>query len=349
MFKFSWLYLLLFAGYSAAFAQTNISLLPYVGKGGDEVVLAFNSKTGKSVEWYFDEATKAMAKAPDNFQISNTGISGTVQMKAYIGADGNEVVLAWSPSTGQSISWYYDEATKSMIKSSDGYQLPSNIGLTGNVMMYPYIGADGSEVVLAWETATGKSVSYYFDKAEKKFLKSTVAYQLPATTGVTGKVMMHPYIGKDRSEAILVWDANSGKSVSWYFDEAEKKFKKASEGFQLPANPGVGGSVMMHPYIGNDGSEVILVWSTINGASMMWYYDNLEKRFIKSKSDFQLPTNTGIAQNVMMVPFIVKNNDEVIYIWDAATGKSINFYFNDNERKYIKSGDEYQLPANPLN
>ena len=349
MYKLSSVALLLLVCAGTLYAQTNVTLLPYVGKGGDEVVLVFNSKTGKSVEWYFDEAEKKMVRAADNFQISNTGLSGAVQMKAYIDADGNEVVLAWSPATGQSVSWYYDEATKSMAKSSEGYQLPNSIGLSGNIMMFPYIGADGSEVVLAWETGTGKSVSYYYDKGAKKFEKATAEYQLPTATGVTGKVMMHPYIGKDRSEAILVWDANSGKSVSWYLDNAEKKFRKAGEGFQLPSNPGVGGSVMMYPYIGNDGSEVILVWSTINGASMMWYYDNLEKRFIKSKSDFQLPTNTGISQNVMMVPFIVKNNDEVIYIWDAATGKSVNFYFNDNERKYIKSNPEYQLPENPLN
>lgn len=342
--------LLLAAHISLIHAQGTITLLPFVGKDKAEVILAVNTKTGKSVAWYYDEATKKMAKAPDAFQLpATTGISGKIQMKAYIDAEGNEVVLAWSPATGQSVSWYYDEATKAMTKSADGYQLPASIGLSGSVMMHPYIGVDGSEVVLCWETTSGKSVSYYYDKAEKKFTKSTSQYQLPAATGITGKVMMHPYIGKDRTEAILIWDANSGKSASWYYDQADKKFTKATEGFQLPSNPGVGGNVMMYPYIGNDGSEVVLVWSTINGASMMWYYENLEKRFIKSKSDFQLPTNTGIAQNVMMAPFVVKNNDEVIYIWDSATGKSVNFYFNDSERKYIRSADEYQLPDNPMN
>lgn len=349
MYRFPIIAALLLANTAIAIAQGNITLLPFVGKDNDEVILAFNSKTGKSTEWYYDEAEKKMTKAPEAFQLPATGISGSVLMKAYIDTKGNEVVLVWSPSTGQSVNFYYDEAAKAMTKSTDGYQLPASIGLSGSVRMFPYIGADGSEVILCWETATGKSVSYYYDDAEKTFKKSTDDYQLPAATGVTGKVMMHPYIAKDNSEAILVWDANTGKSASWYYDKAEKKFMKATDGFQLPSNPGVSGSVMMYPYIGNDGSEVVLVWSTINGASMMWYYDNLEKRFIKSKSDFQLPTNTGIAQNVMMVPFVVKNNDEVIYIWDSNTGQSVNFYFNDRERKYIKSDEGYQLPANPLN
>lgn len=330
-------------------AQGDVMLLPFVGNDQSEVVLAYHRKTGKSSEWYYDESEKKMTRANLGFQLpANLGITGGVQMKAYIGADGSEVILAWSPTTGQSVSWYYDEAENKMTKSSEGYQLPQSVGLSGYVLMFPYIGSDGSEVVLCWETGTGKSVSFYYDKGEKKFLKATPEYQLPQSTGVTGKIMMHPYIGKDGSEVVLVWDANSGKSVSYYFDTAEKKFKKATDEFQLPSSPGVSGNVMMYPYIGNDKSEVVLVWSVINGASMMWYYDELEKRFIKAKSDFQLPTNTGITQSVMMVPFVEKNHDEVIYVWNSTTGFSVNYYFDDKSRKYVKSKDEYQLPANPL-
>ncbi|MCW5906431.1 MAG: hypothetical protein KIS94_01100 [Chitinophagales bacterium] len=332
-----------------AFAQGSIMLLPFVGKDKSEVVMVYDTKTGKSVEWYYDEAEKKMKKAGAGFQLpANPGVTGNVMMKAYIGADGSEVILVWNTTTGQSVSWYYDEAEKKMLKNTDNYQLPQSIGLTGNIMMFPYIGSDGSEVVLCWETATGKSVSFYYDNAEKKFLKSTAQYQLPAATGVSGKVMMHPYIGKDGSEVVLVWDANSGRSVSWYYGNAEKRFLKATENYQLPSSPGVSGSVMMYPYIGSDKSEVVLVWSIINGASMMWYFDELEKRFIKAKSDFQLPTNTGISQNVMMVPFVEKNHDEVVYIWNSEAGNSVNFYFDDKDRKYIKSKPEFQLPANPL-
>lgn len=331
------------------FAQGDIQLLPFVGKDNSEVVMAYNRKTGKSVEWYYDEADKQMARANEGFQLpASTGITANAMMKAYIGSDGSEVILVWNTATGQSVSWYYDEADKKMKQATANYQLPQSIGLSGSVHMFPYIGSDGSEVVLCWETASGKSVSFYFDNASKKFVKSSAEYQLPSSTGIAGKIMMHPYIGKDGSEVILVWDANSGKSVSYYFDNSEKRFQKATEPYQLPANPGVSGNVMMYPYIGNDKNEVILIWSVINGASMLWYYDELEKRLIKSKSDFQLPTNTGIAQNVMMVPFVEEHHDEVIYIWNSGTGVSANYFFNDKDRKYLKSKPEYQLPANPL-
>lgn len=329
--------------------QGNIMLLPFMGKDKSEVVMVYNIKTGKSVEWYYDEAEKKMKKADAGFQLpANPGVTGNVMMKAYIGADGSEVVLVWNTATGQSVMWYYNEAEKKMMKGSDGYQLPQSIGLTGNIMMFPYIGSDGSEVVLCWETATGKSVSWYYDVAEKKFQKANESYQLPANTGVSGNVMMHPYLGKDGSEIVLVWDANSGRSVSWYYDIAEKKFKKAPANYQLPTSPGVSGNVMMYPYVGSDKNEVVLVWSVINGASMMWYFDEMENRFIKAKSDFQLPINTGISQHVMMVPFVEKNHDEVVYIWNSETGKSVNFYFDDKERKYIKSKPEFQLPADPF-
>lgn len=347
--KLSFISLLLTAFHFLSVAQGDVMLLPFLGKDKSEVVMAYHRKTGKSTEWFYNESEGKMIKANLGFQLpASLGITGGVMMRAYISADGSEVILAWSPTTGQSVAWYYDEAENKMMKSPEGYQLPESIGLTGTIQMFPYIGSDGSEVILCWETGSGKSVSFYYDKGEKRFLKATPEYQLPQSTGVNGKIMMHPYIGKDGSEVVLVWDTYSGKSVSYYFDKAEKKFKKATDEFQLPSSPGVSGNVMMYPYIGNDKSEVVLVWSVINGASMMWYYDELEKRFIKAKSDFQLPTNTGITQNVMMVPFVEKNHDEVIYVWNSTTGYSVNYYFDDKSRKYTKSKEGYQLPANPL-
>jgi hypothetical protein len=347
--KLSFISLLLTAFHFLSVAQGDVMLLPFLGKDKSEVVMAYHRKTGKSTEWFYNESEGKMIKANLGFQLpASLGITGGVMMRAYIGADGSEVILAWSPTTGQSVAWYYDEAENKMMKSPEGYQLPESIGLTGTIQMFPYIGSDGSEVILCWETGSGKSVSFYYDKGEKKFIKATAGYQLPQNTGITGKIMMHPYIGKDGSEVVLVWDVNSGKSVSYYFDNSESQFKKAIDEFQLPSSPGVSGNVMMYPYIGNDKSEVVLVWSVINGASMMWYYDELEKRFIKAKSDFQLPTNTGITQNVMMVPFVEKNHDEVIYVWNSTTGYSVNYYFDDKSRKYTKSKEGYQLPANPL-
>jgi hypothetical protein len=332
-----------------SFSQGDIMLLPSIAKDKSEVVRAYSRKNGKTVEWYYDNTLKKMQKSGEGFQLpAGIGITANVLMKAYIGADGSEVLLVWNSATAKSESWYYDETEKKMKKSGEGYQLPQNIALGANVLMFPYIGADGSEVILCWETASGKSVSFYFDNTTKKFTKSADNYQLPANPGVGGKVMMHPYIGSDGSEVILVWDAVSGKSVSYYFNNTDKKYAKSGDNYQLPANPGVSGNVMMYPYIGADGSEVILTWSVSTGASNMWYNDNTTKKYEKAKDGYQLPATTGITKNAMMTPFIGNNKDEVIYVWDTSTGASVNFYFDNTAKAYKKSGDGFQLPAKVL-
>jgi hypothetical protein len=331
------------------FSQGNILLLPFVGTDNSEVIRVFNHKTGISREWYYDNSLKKMNKSSEGFQLpKEISIKENVRMKIYIGFDGSEVLLIWNSGTGQSESWYYDLGEKKLKKGTDGYQLPVKIGLNNNIMMYPFIGADGSEVILCWETNTGKSISYYYDKAAKKFQQATSNYQLPVNTGVTGKVMMHPYIGADKSEVVLVWDLNTGKSISWYYSDADKKYMRSTANYQLPENLGLGADVMLYPYIGNDGSEVVLSWSISNGTSVMWYFENSLKKYQKATKEYQLPQATGITNNVMMAPFIVKNKDEVIYIWDSSTGTSVNYYFDNASKKYKKSEANYQLPANPL-
>ena len=337
--------LLLLISLQISFSQNDIMLLPFIAKDNTEVIRAFNRKSGKSVEWYYDNTLKKMTKSGAGFQLSGAGIKENVMMKAYIGTDGSEVILIWNSANGKSESWYYSNADKKLMKSTDGFQLPAQIGLSGNIMMFPYIGSDGSEVILCWETASGKSVSFYYSNADKKFMKSTENYQLPASPGISGKVMMHPYIGSDKSEVILIWDMNSGKSLSYYFSNADKKYMKSTANYQLPANPGVNGGVMMYPYIGGDGSEVILTWSVSGGTNVMWYFDNSLKKYERAKANYQLPA-TGITKNVMMVPFTGK--DEVIYVWDAGSGTSSNFYYDNTLKAYKKSGTEFQLPVNPL-
>jgi hypothetical protein len=342
------LFFLPFFFLSAFVLAQDIMLLPFVGKDNSEVVRAYHRKTGKSVEWYFDNVQKKMMKSASAYQLpAEVGIKANIMMKTYIGADGSEVLLIWNTATGDSESWYYSLADKKLMKSGAGYQLPKTIGLTGNVMMFPFIGSDGSEVILCWEPASGKSKSFYFDNTAKAFKLSGENYQLPAAPGVAGKVMMHPYIGADGSEVILVWDAVSGKSVSWYFSKADNKYMKSGDNYQLPANPDVTGNVMMYPYIGGDGSEVVLTWSVSTGASVMWYFDNAEKIYKKATGGYQLPA-TGITKNVMMVPFVQKNKEEVVYVWDTSTGASANFYFDNAAKSYKKSEAGYQLPVNVL-
>jgi hypothetical protein len=346
--KFLFVVAFLLTGLLNANAQGSTMLIPFVGKDKSEVILAYNDNTGKSVEWYFDETLKKMKQASAGWQLpAATGITGNVKMQAYIDPDKSEVILVWNSANGQSASWYYDEATKQMKKSKPEYQLPADLGITGTIMMYPYIGADNSEVILCWDTQTGKSVEYYFDKGLKKFRKADAKFQLPADIGITGNVMMHPYIGNDGSEITLTWSKATGKSIAFYLNNAQGKVIKAEPNYQLPSLD-VTSNVMMYPYVGKDGSEVILVWNTTTGQSVSYYFENSTKKFTKSTPEYQLPANPGVGSGVMMVPFVNKSKDEVIYVWNTTTGQSINYYFDETLKKYNKSEAKWQLPMKPL-
>ena len=161
--------------------------------------------------------------------------AGTIHMRPYFASDKSELVLIWDEANGKSKTWYYDQAEKKFKPSQAKYQLPAKTGIKSNVMMAPYLGPDGSEIILVWNKKTGESVSWYFDNAKNQFARSEKKYQVPKQKGK--EIMMVPYVAKDGSEVILVWDAKTGKSTSWYFDKADDKFKKSEPGFQLPAKP----------------------------------------------------------------------------------------------------------------
>jgi len=271
--------------------------------------------------------------------------AGTIHMRPYFGHDRSEVVLVWDEATGASRAWYYDKAEKKFLPSAAEYQLPANPGVSGSVRMAPYLGPDGSEVVLVWDTRTGKSVSWYFDTGEKKFKRAEAGYQLPAQKGA--EVHMAPYLAKDKSEVVLVWDAATGKSANWYFDTAEKKFKASEPGFQLPANLGLKGRVMMRPYLAKDGEEVVQTWSVTTGESINWYYDEATKKMARSEAGFQLPANPGVAKDVWMVPYIGNDGTEIILAWSTSTGASVNWYQDTVEKKFKRSDAGFQLPPNP--
>ena len=169
MKKITCLFIALLLIPTISFTQNDITLLPFISKEKTEVIRAYSRKNGKTVEWYYDNTTKKMQKSGEGFQLPSTGITSNLMMKAYIGADGSEVILVWNSATGKSESWYFDVTEKKIKKGSEGYQLPENIGLSGNVMMFPFIGTDGSEVILCWESASGKSVSFYYFSASYEY------------------------------------------------------------------------------------------------------------------------------------------------------------------------------------
>jgi hypothetical protein len=279
------------------------------------------------------------------FAASTQALAGTVHMRPYFASGKSEVILIWDESSGKSQGWYYSRSAKKFKPSAAKYQLPANTGVKGNVMMAPYLGPDGSEVILVWNKKTGESVSWYFSNSKKKFVRSKAQYQLPKQPGKD--VMMAPYLTKGGSEVILVWDAATGKSASWYYSKKDKKLKKSGAGFQLPADLGLKGRIMMRPYLAKDGTEVIYTWSVTNGESINWYYSNSKKKFVRSGKGYQLPTNPGVTKDVWLHPYTA-GGSEVILVWSAVSGKSVSWYYSKSKKAMTQSQAGFQLPVNPL-
>lgn len=273
-------------------------------------------------------------------------LSGATRLEPYFDPDGSEVILAYDDASGASKSWYYDEAKKRFAPSPAGYQLPAQLGLKGPVRMAPYVGGDKSEVVLVWEPATGKSLSWFYDRAKKAFQKAEPKFQLPQQKGA--EVVMAPYLAKDGSEVVLVWDAKTGKSANWYFDKAKEKFQLSEPGWQLPATLGLAPPVEMVPYLTKDGSEVIHTWSRSTGESINWYFDDAANKYQRSEAKFQLPRDPGVKGDVFMHPYLTSKKDEVILVWSGASGASVSWYFDDEKDKFARSPAGYQLPQAPL-
>ncbi len=152
-----------------------------------------------------------------------------------------------------------------------------------------YIDKDGSEVILKWETTTGVSKLYYYDNSVKKFTLSS--YQLPQKPlgNITNAFyQFDSYIDQDGSECALVWDANSGLSNIYYYDNSVKKFTLSS--YQLPQKPLKNVTKAFYQfdcYIDKDGSECVLIWDATTGLSKLYYYDSRQKKFVLSI--YQLP------------------------------------------------------------
>ncbi len=69
------------------------------------------------------------------------------------------------------------------------------------------------------------SKSQASDKVSNKYVTPMAA----------GSVMMAPYVDKEGFQNVLVWNTETGKSVSWYVKTSTNECKKNT--YQLPENP----------------------------------------------------------------------------------------------------------------
>lgn len=95
---------------------------PYLDQNGLECVLVYNSKTGSSALFYYQETSGKFVKA--NYQLPLPGLTGIglTEFEPYLDADGLECVLECNSEVGTSVLHFYREADKGFVPA--GAQLP---------------------------------------------------------------------------------------------------------------------------------------------------------------------------------------------------------------------------------
>lgn len=138
----------------------------------------------------------------------------------------------------------------------------------------PYIDNSGRDVCLAWDNTSGKSVFYNWSSSISNWKPYEINLPGNPLAGVTGKIMMVPYIDKSGRDVCLIWDTKSGKSVFYNWSSSISNWKAYE--INLPAKPvpGSTGEIMMAPYIDNSGRDVCVTWDVSTGTSVFYNWSS---------------------------------------------------------------------------
>lgn len=152
--------------------------IPYLDQDGLECVLTYNSKTGKSVLYYYSSDAEDFTESPYQLDQISSGGTGEIHMRPYLDQDGLECVITYNTS-GASTLYFYSSDSEDFIEAP--YQLPAAPAgegkLGGKYMITPYLDQDGLECMLACNMVTGKTVLYFYSSDSQSFVESP--YQLP--------------------------------------------------------------------------------------------------------------------------------------------------------------------------
>jgi hypothetical protein len=154
----------------AAHAQKAIGknmMLSYIDNTGRDVVLTWLTDTGKSTFYAWDTEIDNWAAYEINLPPSPLSpVSGKVMMVPYIDNSGRDVVLVWDSGSGKSVFYAWDTQDDNWAAYDINLPAVPVPDAKGTVMMSPYVDKSGRDVVLVWDSVTGKSVFYAWDTQE---------------------------------------------------------------------------------------------------------------------------------------------------------------------------------------
>lgn len=139
-------------------------MVSYVDNSGRDVVLTWFTDTGKSVFYAWDTDIDNWAAYEINLPATPLApVSGKVMMAPYVDKTGRDVVLVWDSGSGKSVFFAWDTDVNNWAPYE--INIPTNPipDAKGTIMMNPYVDKTDRDVVLIWDTVSGKSLFYAWD------------------------------------------------------------------------------------------------------------------------------------------------------------------------------------------
>ena len=100
-------------------------------------------------------------------------------------------------------------------------------------------------------------------------------------------------------------------------------------------------------YDWNDKKAYYLVWDIKTGKSIQYYWNGTDSKWDSFSINLPASPLPGSVGNVMMDVFYDSKDSKAYYlVWDAKTGKSIQYYWNGTDSKW--DSFSINLPASPL-
>ena len=288
----------------------------------------------------------------------------------YLGAQDNSIrqVMVWNSKTGESARYYYnDDSEWEKSNSAIPIQPLSTPSYEAGEIMMTYTEYNLKDYLyqrqwLVWNTMTGESARYYYDKKEGSWGRSrTNIPKEPIATSASrpGEVMMdytqYRLPSGTTRRTMFVWNTRTGESARYYFDPQERAWGKSSA--TLPSQPlsrlsTEFGEIMMDyiQYPGDDEEpRAVLVWNTKTGETARYYYDHKNTSWEKSKN--ALPNRLLYDSPSEIGEIMMKYNQYLdedgsiarrVLVWNTKTGESARYSLEGN---WVRSAS---IPTQPL-
>ena len=264
----------------------------------------------------------------------------------YIDMVGRDVCLAWDNETGKSVYYSWSDDTYNWEPYEINIKSNPVSGASGKTMLSPYVDKKGRDVVLAWDTKTGKSVFYRWNSSSYSWNAYEINLPSSPVPGSTGDIMMTPYIDMTGRDVVLVWDTKSGKSMFYNWSDNTYNWEPYEINITSNPVPGSTGLIMMEPYLDSGKRDVILAWDNTTGKSVFYRWNG--SSYSWKAYEVNLPSSpiSGATGEIRMHPYIDMTGRDVVLVWDMKSGKSLFYSWSDNT--YNWEPYEINITSNPV-